>query len=890
MKRYFNKAKKVSFINTTLGCRLLLILLLSGPWIVNSQSHTWERTNPGGGGAYSTVGASMSGIIITGSDLSGAYRSSDDGLTWDVIGPDKGMTETHVSGVGFHRMDGDILYIGTENGIFRSDDGGDTTIQVLVGGYITDIEFGTSTLSRGYASYHPAYNSNNGVVYRTTDNGMTWAQSSTDLPSGIRILKIIVNPTDANIVYILTGKGRFACGPAEVYRSTNGGVNWFLLTGSQSAILDFAIDPSSPSTVYISTMNADCAINFYWSNLNGSLHKSTDGGTTWGSALSNNTGVILIDANNSSTIRLIDTREPYPWISSSGTWTSTDGGSTFAQTGNVNNWDIFFNLDIFHSYNSSYNGICKTLGEDLSDPDNYYWVNYQWIFQTTDNGTTFDNIFTDEVSTGFWRSRGFDNVNMMDVKISEADEDIIYTAYFDIGLWRSLDRGESWQSCNPVTWTGGWAGNGGNCATVLADPERSGVVWASMSGSQNGQDPTVLIKNTNTGHRANWSLSNSGLPTEEVMGLSLARTSPMNNRTLFVTALGDVYKSTDDGQTWAMVLDCDGCRFTAVDHIDGNKIYAGGEAGLWRSINGGSSWTDVSHADMTASLGVAFWDDDYDGVFDVQVDPTATDKVYVTALGSGKGLYKSINGGTTWSHIRIDDYMRKVAVVTADPDKIYATSSSAFEAGGYDPSSSGILYSEDGGQNWTTQNQDMVYTLGMAVAVDHTSTPVVFVGSPGTGFQKSDVPRDCGIVTNIMDSGEGSLRYVIDCASAGDTVIFSPSLHTMVITISSTPLLLDKNIILFLDNSIELLISAQTPQTSALLTVFDIGSGVDVAFDGIDIRGAFGPDGTAIRNEGNLTLKNVFITGEGVSNPNSLLWNKSGGQVTVLENVFLGEE
>jgi len=714
----------------------LTILLFS--IIINAQTHNWVRTNPGGGGAYSTIGASASGIIIAGSDLSGAYRSTNNGQTWDVIGANKGLTETHISGVGFHRTNGNIIYIGTENGIFRSNDGGENVNQALVGGYITDIEFGTDNTNTGYATYHPTFDSNNGVIYKSINNGDSWSQISTNLPSGIRILKIIVNPNDVDTVYILTGQGRFACGQATVFRSTNGGENWLNITNSLSEILDFAIDPNNPENVFVTTMNADCSEDFYWTDLDGAIYKSTNGGTNWNAPLSNNTGVIWIDNNNSQNIRLIDPREPFPWIATSGTFTSTNGGNTFTKTGDVTNWDTFFNDDVFRSYGSSFNGISKTLGEDLSNSNTYFWVNSQWVFKTTDNGTTFNNIFTNEVSKGFWQSRGFDNVNMMDISISEANSNIVYAAFFDLGIWRSLDKGESWQSSNDVTYSGDWEGFGGNCATVLADPSRANVVWASLSGTQNGESPTYLLKSTDTGDKNSWALVNSGLPDEEIMGLSIDKNSATANRTLYVTGLGDVYKSIDDGETWSMTLNCDGCRFTAVDQFDGDIVYAGGENGLWRSLNSGANWQDVSHTDMNASTGIRFWDGDYDGVFDVKTDPNNQNWVYATALGNNKGLYKSTDNGNTWSKILNDDFMRKVAIVPSNSAILYATSSSAFEAGGYDENSKGVLFSSDGGQTWSQQNQGMAYPFALAVAVDNEPNGTVFIGSPGTGFQKSD--------------------------------------------------------------------------------------------------------------------------------------------------------
>jgi len=722
---------------------------------LQSQTHNWERTNPGGGGAYSTIGASASGIIIAGSDLSGAYRSKNEGQTWDVIGVSNGLSTAHISGVGFHRTNGDILYLGTNDGLFRSDDGGDNVTKVLDGGYTTDIEFGTDKPTIGYAAYHSQDNVNDGAIYKSTNNGTFWSQSSINIPNGNRILKIIVNPDNVNIVYILTGNGRFACGIADVYRSIDGGVNWANLTSSLPEILDVAIDANTPDEVYITTMNANCNSTPYWSDLAGNLYKSSDGGTTWGSPLSAYTGVIWLDKNTeTNTIRLIDPREPYTWNDRSGTFTSTDGGSTFTQTGDVNNWGTFFDHNLFWSYGISFNGISKTLGEDLSNNDNYFWVNSQWVFSTTDKGATFKNIFTDKISEGFWQSRGFDNINMMDISISEANSDIIYTSLFDIGIQRSLDKGKSWQNCNVSAYTGGpdgWDGFGGNSATVLADPKRENVVWASLGGEQNGQSPTFLLKNTHTGEKDKWINVSSGLPNEEIMGLSIDKKSPDNNRTLYVTALRDVYKSTNDGNSWAKVFDCNGCRFTAVDQFNGGIVYAGGEKGLWRSMNGGVNWTDVSDSQMLTSDGLDFWNPDYSGVFDVKTDPNNENWVYVTALGNNKGLFKSTDNGTTWKKILTDDFMRKVAIVPENSNVIYATSSSAFEDGYYNSNSKGIWFSDKGGEegSWVQQNQGMAFPFALAVAIDNTANPTVFVGSPGTGFQKALVPSSSLSVNEV---------------------------------------------------------------------------------------------------------------------------------------------
>ncbi len=94
----------------------------------------WTNINPGGGGAFTPIGAGPTGTIICGSDLSGAYRSRDRGLTWDAIGFNRGLKRTHVSTVGFDSVDPRVVHLGAGIGIYRSGNGGDSFQQVLTTG------------------------------------------------------------------------------------------------------------------------------------------------------------------------------------------------------------------------------------------------------------------------------------------------------------------------------------------------------------------------------------------------------------------------------------------------------------------------------------------------------------------------------------------------------------------------------------------------------------------------------------------------------------------------------------------------------------------------------------------------------------------------------------
>ncbi len=705
--------------------------------------HHWTRTNPGGGGAFGTAGASLDGVIFVGSDLSGVYRSTDRGRSWQPLGARQGLFATHISGLGFDTQDGAILFAGTDQGIYRSSDGGESFTHVLDLGYVTDIEMSAGNPATGYAAWHPDFDIAGGEVYRTTDRGLSWNRVSANLPDSLWILELVVDPQNANTVYLLAGAGRFTCSPAVVYRSLDAGVSWQKLAPALGAIMDLALDPRNPQTLYLTTMNASCRAPDYWLDLDGSIYKSTNRGESW-RHLADRTGVIWIKRDPPDTVRLIDPREPFPWNPDAGTWQSTDASFTWQHIGMIDNWDYGYQGEAFRSYGTSFDGIVHTLGEDLSEPEALFWVNGQWVFGSRDGGMTFANLFTEQVAENRWRSRGIDNVNMLALAISAVNPQRIYLGYFDLGFWRSDDGGASWQAGNDSAFTGEWEGFGGNVASIVAAPQRLDVVWATFSGNQNGEHPTYLLRSDRGGEKGSWRLANAGLPTVEVMGLSLDANSPATQRTLFATAAGDIYRSTDDGLTWQKVDDCNGCRVTAVDRFDGDLVYAGGETGLRRSTDGGDSWQNLGIAEMRGDPAIGFWEYGWEGVFDIKTDPHHGGWVYVTAFGEGKGLYRSKDGGENWQKLWANDFMRSVAISPDNPDLLYATSSSALEAGGYDEDSHGVLVSTDGGTSWSDASDSMAWPFAVPVAISRAGW--VFVGSPGTGFQKARIPTATNIV------------------------------------------------------------------------------------------------------------------------------------------------
>jgi len=82
--------------------------------------------------------------------------------------------------------------------------------------------------------------------------------------------------------------------------------------------------------------------------------------------------------------------------------------------------------------------------------------------------------------------------------------------------------------------------------------------------------------------------------------------------------------------------------------------------------------------------------------------------------------------------------MRKVCISPSNNNYIYATSSSAFTDGSYSTNSHGVYFSNDKFVTSALVNNGMTWPFAMTVKCDSLNN--VYIGSPGTGFQKAHIP------------------------------------------------------------------------------------------------------------------------------------------------------
>jgi photosystem II stability/assembly factor-like uncharacterized protein len=139
-------------------------------------------------------------------------------------------------------------------------------------------------------------------------------------------------------------------------------------------------------------------------------------------------------------------------------------------------------------------------------------------------------------------------------------------------------------------------------------------------------------------------------------------------------------------------------RVTAVTGVESNPdvLYAGGASGgVWKSVNGGLTWTPVFDDQPVASIG------------DIAVFPANPDVVWVgtgeanirNSVSIGNGIYRSLDGGHTWKHLGLEasEHISRIALDPTDPNVAYVA---ALGRAWGENAERGVFKTTDGGKTW----------------------------------------------------------------------------------------------------------------------------------------------------------------------------------------------
>ncbi|HWP36009.1 MAG TPA: glycosyl hydrolase, partial [Gemmatimonadales bacterium] len=285
-------------------------------------------------------------------------------------------------------------------------------------------------------------------------------------------------------------------------------------------------------------------------------------------------------------------------------------------------------------------------------------------------------------------------------------------AYFGAvggGLWKSTDYGENWF---PVTDGQVRSASVGAVAVSETNPDLVFIGMGETCIRGNIMPGDGVYKSTDGGKT--W----THVGFSESHGIAKIRIHPTNPDIIFVAAFGKysvpspergIYKSTDGGRTWRRVLFRDDKTAgvdISIDRNNPNVIYAslweayrkeyqmssgGPGSGLFKSTDGGETWTEITRNRGLPPTGLV-------GKIGVSVSGANSNRVYALVEHENGGLFRSEDAGATWALINDRRAIRQRAFyythVFADPknaDVVYMQNTTMFR-------------STDGGKTMTSVN------------------------------------------------------------------------------------------------------------------------------------------------------------------------------------------
>ncbi len=594
-------------------------------------------------------------LILIGGATGGIWRSTNGGTSFAPISDNQ--VDLAVGSIAFAPSDPNIVYAGMGDkggqyigtGVLKSTNAGQTWTRInnntLPGqSRNTKILVHPTNANLVYAAQAEGQNFERGFFY-STDGGVSWTKTLSGLATDL-----VQHPTQAGTIYVALQMYDMGPGNGGVYKSTNSGVSWTQVYASPDANpqnIKIATTPAAPSNLYLLTMDGNGA----------RIERSTNEGTTWtnlGVGSGFDTGqfwyncYLFVDVANANTI-YVGTRD---------VWRSTDGGATYT------------NLTNSFQLNGNYTPFVSKAHPDqhhffqlAAAPNIFYIGNDGGLWRTNDGGTTFTNLNATLSLTMF-----------TSIDLHPANAALSYGGTQDNGTQRRTDA---------LSWTEFSAGDGGQTVIDVLDPTIVFTTYTNHSISRFNNDGTVF-----GGEIGSQAIFNS----DRVSFYPPMTGNDVNSNLYFGTYR--LYVSTDRGTTWnapgGATDMTNGGTLSAigVSVSNPNTIYTGSNDGkLMVSTNGGGNWTD-----RTAGLPNRH-------IKSIIVSRTNPNTAYVTVSGFGSGhVFKTTNAGTNWTDISgnlPDIPTNSLLISPASPTTLYV---------GTDV---GVFRSTTDGTTWETFNAGM---------------------------------------------------------------------------------------------------------------------------------------------------------------------------------------
>ena len=536
----------------------------------------------------------------------GLLKSVDGGLTWNTTGLNYQYSQGKaILKINVDPANGQIVFASTNDGLYRSVNGGQTFTMVRSGN-INELKRDPQNHDVMLAGAGNPWGAGSNGIYRSEDNGLTWTRMTSGLPAIDQFGRAVFcfYPGNSQIVYA------GICGDFDyngsqmigIYRSVDNGLTWTRM--SQDGVnhyasqgwydMAIAVKPDQSSVVLSSGLDL-------WKSNNSGLHWTQK--SWWWYAYGNPD---FVHADHHEIVFHPENPDEV--------WEVTDGG-------------IFRSQDAGENWTEMNNGFVTF---------QYYAMGNATLDTSLAYGGTQDN--------GTFRWNG--NPNQQEVfggdggycVVDYTDDDVIYVEWQNGHRNRSDNGGQSFVDINP-----GIEGDGPWVTPMVLDPFDHNTIYTTTSSS------TPRVWKSPTRGSGNWEVVGSPIGSSN----QVLDASPLVPGRLYLASGSGVYRY-DEGGDWTNVtgnLPGEWVTHVTPDRFNPDGVYVSlsgfGGAHVYKSTQAGTVWTNITGNLPNVPTN------------DVVVDLSEPSTLYV---GTDIGVFRTINGGQTWAifgetmpAVRVDD-------------------------------------------------------------------------------------------------------------------------------------------------------------------------------------------------------------------------------------------